>query len=350
MFADAFAAFTTADTYSTFAAEIGAAQTRLIPIFLFPTTGAPSYAPPTGYFITNTAWSGAGWIGMRQSYFDSDAKTLGHEMGHAIAAGAGFFNYVDGTHGALENQRLNAEPTPGDAMTAADQQVSFNEGFADYFAIAGATSEDVSMLRALPGFHDDQLHTLVRYSFDTIGGGGEDEELSVGKILWNLESDPIYAGATPLASAKNVINAVRTSVDECGCVTLYDVWQHVTDAITDNTVFNRLARIFENQNVTPQPNLSNGATAITNGGATFDFYLPLTSGQIDETPFTFSEVTITVYDDSFGPSCILFSQEFILDTVTVWDNGVAYLVRPDNDNGGLPTGLTERPDRPGAGS
>ena len=49
---------------------------------------------------------------MRQSYFDSDAKTLGHEMGHADRPpGAGFFNYVDGTHGALENQRLNAEPT-----------------------------------------------------------------------------------------------------------------------------------------------------------------------------------------------------------------------------------------------
>ena len=71
-------------------------MTAPLPIFFFASGTTASYAPPTAWYQTTT-----GEIDILQSYFDGDAKTLGHEMGHFTAKAAGFLNFVGGAHYAL---------------------------------------------------------------------------------------------------------------------------------------------------------------------------------------------------------------------------------------------------------
>ena len=224
---DAFAAFTVLDTYHTYACDLGINLSDPLPVFFFPTSATASYLPKYGVFLGTTG------IFMRQSCFNSDAKALGHEFGHYAASEASIYNPVGGDHTPMANQRLKANPSAGDAMTLADDQLAFNEGFATWFGVSGAVCEPVVVLCDIPGFGAPQsvsTHTLLGMSLDAKGGGGEDEELSVARILWALESDPMFAGATPLASAKNVYNAAKGA------------WLNMTDGATPFAAFGKKSR------------------------------------------------------------------------------------------------------------
>ena len=314
-------------------------MTAPLPIFFFASGTTASYAPPTAWYQTTT-----GEIDILQSYFDGDAKTLGHEMGHFTAKAAGFLNFVGGAHYALVSQRTVRLGTASQLPTVADAELAFNEGFADFYACLGAVdSPNASALSALPGFGPGQTHSLRGQSLDTNGGCGEDEELSVARILWQLQSDPLFASGASSTSWQQVFNAAKGAATRGG-FTLYGLWLEITANVTDDNVLDRLARIFEAENVAPQPDPSNAHTVVTTAGATFEFWLPLVSGDTTYAPFTFDSATAAVTIQLFGPGGIPVevpgtgggaAQPFVQKIV----------LQPTGINGGtrdvLPPGLTE---------
>ena len=117
-------------------------------------------------------------------------------------------------------------------------------------------------------------------------GGGEDTDASVARILRTLESDPNFAGVSGNTSEKRVFNAAKAASGG----TLYALWQEITSGADRDTV-NRLAKIFEKQNVAPTP-----AVRTPNAGATFTFYLPVTNpGNAKIAPFIFDTLTLQVF-------------------------------------------------------
>ena len=137
-------------------------------------------------------------------------------------------------------------------------------------------------------------------------------------------------------SWRQIYNEAKGSFTGLGTgATLYSLWQEITANVSDGGALDRLARLFEAQYVTPQPDLSNAHTVVTTAGATFDFWLPLTSSSVARPPFTFTSVTLELYDPS--GTALPFIQTFVLSTVTVVDGGgVSHLSRPtgrlDQDN------------------
>ena len=224
----------------------------------------------------------SGEIDLLQSDLASDAKWLGHEMGHWAALAANMLDGSGGTHYLLENQRLQASPSGTGDLTSLDQKLSFNEGFADWFGISGAVNQDVSTLNSLPGLGPQQVYSYEGKSILVSGGAGEDEELSVARILWGLErgTDFEYGPAAVFAIAQQSGG------------TLFGVWQEMlSPSFPENVSPDLLSRLFANENVAPEA----GSETITGRGATFDFWLPITT-QVpqEEAALTFSEFTVEV--------------------------------------------------------
>ena len=147
---DAFDAFTTIYTYVTFMGNLGIHGKPLTVVLSRSLT-------QTGFnAATNT-------IDLVPSDFEDDGKWLGHELGHWAAYSAGWCVDADcgGGHWAFQNQRFAAQPNPTDYITAADQEFSFDEGFADWFGTSGAyNTTNVAVLSPLPGFASGARRTL----------------------------------------------------------------------------------------------------------------------------------------------------------------------------------------------
>ena len=296
---DAFDAFTTIYTYVTFMGNLGI-------------SGKP-LAVVLSRSLTHDGFdSETDTIRLKPSDFEADGENLGHELGHWAAYSAGWFVPLGGEHEFLNNQRFAPEPSPTNYITAADQEFAFDEGFADWFATSGAANTpNVSVLSPLPGFASGTLRVLDGYNLTQPGGGGEDEELSIARILTRLESDPACG------SYKAVYAAAAASGD-----TLYGFWGVVTTPIyTNQAALNRVARLAEGNNVAPIPNI--GQTTITQAGATFYFYLPVTS---PTQRITFDTVTLVLHDANGG---VALNQTFQVSNgpTGVWintDSGLAY--------------------------
>ena len=117
-------------------------------------------------------------------------------------------------------------------------------------ASAPSTAPTPPALSALPGFGPGQTHSLRGQSLDTNGGCGEDEELSVARILWQLQSDPLFASGASSTSWQQVFNAAKGAATRGG-FTLYGLWLEITANVTDDNVLDRLARISSRPRMSP---------------------------------------------------------------------------------------------------
>ncbi len=274
-------------------AVLGISLTDPLPVFLYTTVAA--YKPDNSYYDAPYQ-GGEGEIVLRRSDFAPDAKVLGHEFGHYAADAAGILNPVGGFHMFSYNQRLLTTPTSVLGLTALDQELSFNEGFADWFAVAGASYEADTMLNVLPGFGVTQVHVFRGHNLDEDGGAGEDTDASVARILWGLDAPGGEYGFGPAA-------VFELAEDSGG--TLYGLWQELTDPASQCYVNpDVLAGTFADENVAPDADTA----TVVGDTATFDFWLPVTTAYNQfSAGVTFDQVTVEVRGDG---GAVAFSRTF----------------------------------------
>ncbi|HEY1602818.1 MAG TPA: hypothetical protein VGG64_24655, partial [Pirellulales bacterium] len=136
----AFAIFDTLENAAAYAAQIAPNATAGPLKVLYPeATNPKTNRPMQGAFflandVTNPASGGTVWAAYDTGMsFD----TFAHEYGHYVAFSLGFFsNVATPAHDGSENFRYTS-PNPGQAATKAVGILqAFNEGWADYFAVA----------------------------------------------------------------------------------------------------------------------------------------------------------------------------------------------------------------------
>ncbi len=112
-----------------------------------------------------------------------DWDAIIHEYGHHIEDVNGFLGTTGGAHEPGHNLRFDDGV---DTLQLADIQLAFAEGWANYFSVRAQRDERAEQL-GIPGVGDDKLGSN---SLETGAGGssswGEDDELSVARILWDL--------------------------------------------------------------------------------------------------------------------------------------------------------------------
>ena len=263
---DDFAAFTTLFTYWTFVNQDLGMTPGTVP-------GTNLTHPLTVVVLTKGSTGQSHYdapahqITLNPGNFDGDNMVVGHEYGHYVAGEAGMAAPL-GAHEFLTNQRLVLTPNPTIApsttsnLTTADQDLSFTEGFGDWFAVSAAVhTPNVSALSDLPGFAAGELSSWRGRPLAQGSGGGEDTDASVTKILWALESDPKFA-AVPggKSSERQVFEAAVASGG-----TLYSLWRNITSGASV-AALNRLDSVLAAQNVAPRLGTNNNQTVTTTAG------------------------------------------------------------------------------------
>ena len=194
-----------------------------------------------------------------------------------------------------------------------DQNLTFQEGYADWFAVSGAYHTDMvtgsngqsaSFLAAFPGFGTTSLTCYHGMWLGQAGGGGEDTDASVAKILWKLEKDPLFAANASGLSEKQVFQLAGHSAG-----TLYGLWLETSMWMApDQDTVNRLATIFEQMGVAPVPD-----SRVCNGGRRhIHLHLPLRDRQRDNAPFTFDSLTLTLTGKEGGDA---LTQTFVIGNI-----------------------------------
>jgi autotransporter-associated beta strand protein len=129
--------------------------------------------------------------------------SIAHEFGHLVEAANGFANSstINVGHGLGENIRQlvqdpkNSSRTLPSPASRDSLDEAFSEGWADYFAVA---ARGVS---TLPIAWDESFSSYYGISlYNSDKGRGEDDELSVGMILYRLA----YDGINTLGISKNM--------------------------------------------------------------------------------------------------------------------------------------------------
>jgi autotransporter-associated beta strand protein len=187
--ARAFAAFSVAETFFDYAAQIGANVPTVS--IVYPDPGHLH----SGYF-NNGIYVGSDAFGEKGSL----PLSVGHELGHCIAENsafgmdAGTTSVGDLDHRPMANHRCTMVPA-NTKLGYQDQAVAFEEGWAGYFAVAAATAFPAPTLH-IPAMDALSRHHIIwgaatseYLSVDGYGGHGEDDEWSITLILWHLAND-----------------------------------------------------------------------------------------------------------------------------------------------------------------
>ena len=270
-------------------------------------------------------------ITMNEASFENDMKSVGHQFAHYCAFECGFLVSPGGDHFWNNNQRLSPNPSPTSDLTVGDQNLTFQEGYADWFAVSGAYHTDMvtgsngqsaSFLAAFPGFGTTSLTCYHGMWLGQAGGGGEDTDASVAKILWKLEKDPLFAANASGLSEKQVFQLAGHSAG-----TLYGLWLETSMWMApDQDTVNRLATIFEQMGVAPVPD-----SRVCNGGRRhIHLHLaPPETANATTAPFTFDSLTLTLTGKEGGDA---LTQTFVIGNIA------SPLTRPNLQTLGLSRG------------
>ena len=226
------------------------------------------------------------------SYVTTYPDILGHEFGHYVAYEAGFFEGFRepfAEHSVGYNHRFyKAGPAPWAGninnllpLSTNDEVLAFEEGFADWFAVAGKT-----WYKKQPGVNQDAPAALVAMTtgtlFDyggTIYGGrntfninddnpvytlarGSDDEGSVARILWGLttNSKKPYGTLTDAQLFQSIRTYLALTIPDPSNpgMTMANPAQPTLDALTkalsvfvDKRHVNAYAPLYEAYNVSP---------------------------------------------------------------------------------------------------
>ncbi len=253
---------------------------------------------------------------LSQTEFALDAKAVGAGFGEYLACEEGWLRpSVSVTPSFLANDRLRTNDSATQSLTPNDVNLAFGQGFGDWYAVSAAVnSGDASVLSALPGFGAGQTHSFDGNSLDKPGGGGEDEELSVAKILWTLDCDGVNNLCHQYDDGDFLTLCYGGSL-YCLYNSVLALLSNVNDQMSN---LDFLGRIFAAQDVAP----SAEGTDFTSGTPTFTFWVPITGDPTDAATqaafplatarFTFDSVELDVFDPA-GSNVL--TKPFSLDSV-----------------------------------
>ena len=174
----------------------------------------------------------------------NDWDVVIHEYGHLVAGTAGFFGLTGGPwawdHRTGENARItNPSADPYDQM-----QLGFNEGWSNFFSVVCQTIQGVSSPAVL-GAGDGLFES---HSLEGTTGFGEDEELSVMAILWDLYDSATDGGRDTIAMG---MNGLFTLLDTSNPLTLDELWDALMASAPNLATKFQYAEIFELNHVSP---------------------------------------------------------------------------------------------------
>lgn len=125
-----------------------------------------------------------------------DWDTIQHEYGHYVAHQYGLDNSPGGPHYLIQNQHLGEPPNNKDAGI----RLAWSEGWATFFAVSGQWESNASSM-GVPNVGDAFYQTTEGSSFSYSleeqtpwNSTGEDNELAVQRILWDLYDSAPDAG------------------------------------------------------------------------------------------------------------------------------------------------------------
>jgi hypothetical protein len=179
--------------------------------------------------------------------------TIIHEYGHAVAQESGFMAPTSSwEHNVTVNQRTeHADEEQTDVL-----QIAFNEGFANYYSMAAQSEMGVSNPAVVGA--GDPYYEGYQFEGADANGNGEDEELSVMRVLWDL-ADPV--DTTENDRVEVGFQELFTVIDTNDIDTLDGLWDRlVDDAAGDAQKIADYGAIFEAHNAAPT------ALAMTVGG------------------------------------------------------------------------------------
>ncbi len=171
-----------------------------------------------------------------------------HEYGHLVAGTAGFFALTGSPLGWNHSLGVNARIKNPYADYYDDMQLGFNEGWADFYSVVAQELEGVSSppVNRNPYFSKDMQY--AGYNAESTEGNGEDEELSVMAILWDLYDTPNDTGD----SFAMGIDTLFTLLSTKNPLTLDELWDALLiqfPAMNDQLA---LGTLFETHHVSPK--------------------------------------------------------------------------------------------------
>ncbi|MCI0333452.1 MAG: Ig-like domain-containing protein [Planctomycetes bacterium] len=212
----------------------------------------------------------------------NDWDTIIHEYGHAVQQQMGFFpfalgqiliNWIPGVgavalaHSIEENTRI----THPNRTREVNNQLAFSEGFANFYSMV-AQAEDtgtptgVRAVGAVGTSGDNKLYTFSvnRGLPNQTGAGvvgrsnGEDEELTVMRVLWDLHDPNNATDQTEDTGWDTIAHAFQGVIDKILdrggsnqiAYTLSDMWRNVTAGQNPTTKLSYGA-VFQLNNVSP---------------------------------------------------------------------------------------------------
>ena len=180
-----------------------------------PTFVTVTYPYPASSGVSNFSSTGVAEINADDAF---DWSVLLHEYGHYVATLLGMLNTTSVTSADHE---ASWNMTDHESSKAEGVAIAWNEGFADFFSQMVQRAMDTASLHlpdvgASPPIYIDQLNGKT-VSIDLAAAGassphpslGEDNEVSVARVLWDLYSQPMFSGST---GSVDFVKAVGTSM------------------------------------------------------------------------------------------------------------------------------------------
>jgi hypothetical protein len=231
---------------------------------------------------------------------------IGHEFGHYVSSEAGFYPTLappSHEHQPGYNWRYYNPPTHGSGslqpLTLPLQQAAFQEGWADYFTVAGASAAVAAATNSaiaaatgiqktillgeqatLKGWQGLATEVGTNHFFGFPGGAGagwsldnptqaghagrgEDDEASVARILWALATNTTYR-ATAAGGATGAGHRALFSLLVAAPVrTLSELWNKLPVAAAPLSTKNTFAQLFQDNGVSP---IAKSQSVVTIGG------------------------------------------------------------------------------------
>lgn len=175
-----------------------------------------------------------------------DWDKICHEYGHKVAQAYGVFDWevtLDWAHSPGRNARHRyPSQTPKHLL-----HLGWNEGFANFYSVLAQNEQGVST-PAVPPAGNTAFGTWD-IETNTPSGRGEDEEVSVMRILWDLYDSTNEPGDNVALGYPALISLIKDN----SVTTLDKLWDTlVAQAAGNNSQIIDYAAIFELHNVSPQ--------------------------------------------------------------------------------------------------
>lgn len=137
---------------------------------------------------------------LQQDRFDWDVVL--HELGHFVSHKLNIQNSPGGPHGFSQNLGENLGKDAG-------LRLAWDEGFATWFSLTAENALGTAALgipKVGDSFYDDTEDGTLHVDLATGSGLGEDNELSVARVLWHVYTDPKIA-----VTDTGIISALKTA-------------------------------------------------------------------------------------------------------------------------------------------